>query len=87
MISKTIDRIAQFFPCWIDSKDAFFEEYYICPGVKLHKFFGPGEAPGYHTHPWKWCVSVILTGGYTERVPDRVGIWGVLRSPEFNRIR
>jgi hypothetical protein len=37
-------------------------------GLYLHRFVTPDqdqESP--HSHPWKWAVSLVLAGGYTEQ--------------------
>lgn len=36
------------------------------PGVFLHKFYRSDEDRFPHRHPWRWAVSLILMGGYTE---------------------
>ena len=58
-------------------------------GIYLHRFHTPDQdqtAP--HSHPWKWAVSLILTGGYRE---ERMRVTGEmatceLRAPALNRI-
>jgi hypothetical protein len=37
------------------------------PGVFLHKFYRSDEDRFPHNHPWRFAVSLILTGGYIER--------------------
>lgn len=32
----------------------------------LHHFLRPDGDRELHNHPWKWAVSVVLAGGYTE---------------------
>lgn len=40
-----------------------FQEVY---GIYLHRFLKPDEDAALHSHPWKWGLSIILVGGYTE---------------------
>lgn len=35
-------------------------------GVFLHRFVDGDELDEVHSHPWEWCISFILTGGYSE---------------------
>jgi len=35
-------------------------------GVFLHRFVDSDEVGEIHNHPWTYCVSIILTGGYFE---------------------
>jgi hypothetical protein len=66
-------------------------------GYVLHHFHRGDEARELHNHPWKWCVSVILSGGYREerlerdwnQVQERVlrpGSINVLRDTTFHRV-
>ncbi len=32
----------------------------------LHRFMRPDDDRELHSHPWKWAVSLVLAGGYTE---------------------
>lgn len=34
--------------------------------VYLHRFYRPDRERELHSHPWRWAVSLILTGGYLE---------------------
>jgi hypothetical protein len=34
--------------------------------VYLHRFFRPDRDRELHSHPWRWALSLILTGGYLE---------------------
>jgi len=47
------------------------------PGVALNHFFRGDNDREYHNHPWRWSLSFVLTGGYTEYRKD--GRFGVLR--------
>jgi hypothetical protein len=36
-------------------------------GVYLHHFHrGDEDGPALHNHPWRWAISLILAGGYSE---------------------
>lgn len=35
-------------------------------GLYLHRFHQSDESDAVHSHPWFWCVSFILSGGYVE---------------------
>lgn len=37
-------------------------------GVYLHQFFLGDSERHLHTHPFKWFVSIVLAGGYTETI-------------------
>lgn len=40
----------------------------------LHKFHRPDFDRAHHSHPWRWAVSVCLSGGYVEeRIDTRTG--------------
>lgn len=62
----------------------------------LHRFFLPDLDRALHNHPWRWAVSLVLSGGYTEerRLADgrvitrRLGPLSVnlLRHDSFHRI-
>lgn len=36
------------------------------PSLYLHRFHIPDQDLAPHNHPWRWAVSWVLTGGYTE---------------------
>lgn len=60
------------------------------PGVFLHKFYASDSDRSPHCHPWRWAVSLILTGGYMEwRLDTDSKRWSYhLRRPwSFNVIR
>ncbi|MGN6103684.1 MAG: hypothetical protein ACTHU0_01140, partial [Kofleriaceae bacterium] len=47
------------------------------PGVcdfrpMLHRFHRPDVDQHLHNHPWKWAVSLILSGSYVEERFDQV---------------
>lgn len=35
-------------------------------GLYLHHFHRSDDAGALHSHPWKWAVSLVLKGGYSE---------------------
>ena len=41
------------------------------PGVYLHHYVMSDPDKGYHNHPWEQAYSIILSGGYTERVHNK----------------
>lgn len=63
--------------------------------VYLHCFHTSDDAEEFHNHPWKWALSVILSGGYREvrLMPRGVsfrdlspGSINMLKSTDFHRI-
>lgn len=36
-------------------------------GFFLHRFVDGDELDEVHSHPWEYCISLILTGGYSEQ--------------------
>lgn len=45
----------------------------------LHRFHRPDLDRALHNHPWKWAVSLVLAGGYTEEYLDSKGAQRVRR--------
>ena len=49
------------------------------PGMAIHHFVDSDPDRGYHDHPWTHSCSLILAGGYEERLdpnhPDDKGRW------------
>lgn len=41
------------------------------PGICIHNFVKSDPDRGYHDHPWKYGLSFILSGGYTERIYNK----------------
>lgn len=39
-------------------------------GLYLHHFRSPDLDRAPHSHPWRWAVSLVLAGGYTEERLD-----------------
>lgn len=62
----------------------------------LHRFLRPDEDLELHNHPWRWCVSFILSGGYTEErlLPNgqrecrvlKPGMINVIKPHTFHRV-
>ena len=50
----------------------YLRRYYLIhrPGLSvfIHVFYQPDQARELHNHPWKWCLSMPLLGGYVERL-------------------
>jgi hypothetical protein len=47
-------------------------------GLYLHRFHRGDGDPELHNHPWRWAVSLILSGGYSEerrQTVDPGGTW------------
>jgi hypothetical protein len=60
------------------------------PGVFLHRFFRSDADRCPHNHPWRWSISLILTGGYIEERVDRdtgARTYRTRRPLSFNVIR
>lgn len=64
----------------------FLERYHVLaltndgPGVCIHHFVASDPDRGYHDHPWHTAASVILAGGYEERVHAGDGFQTIMRS-------
>lgn len=63
--------------------------------VYLHRFHLPDQDTAPHSHPWKWCFSIVLSGQYLEMRPEidgfrwrwlKAGSLNVIRSDDFHRI-
>lgn len=51
----------------------------------LHKFHRPDNDRALHNHPWKWSLSIILCGSYTEeRLDPHTGTTDIRRLRFFN---
>lgn len=56
--------------------------------VMLHRFTRGDIDQEFHTHPWSWANSLILTGGYIEelyRSPGR-SVWRMVSAGAINRV-
>jgi hypothetical protein len=69
------------------------------PSVFVHEFLRGDSDREYHNHPWKFSVSLILAGGYTEerlvlvdgdyKVVTRTlrpGMINIIRADDFHRV-
>lgn len=56
---------------------------------RIHNFLQIDEDGAHHNHPWKWAISFIFWGGYTQERIDRYGRRYVetFSAPSFNFIR
>lgn len=73
IIEKLLMRITGKLPArFINSEGKpYLERYYVCTlpfGHRLfiHRFVASDPDRGLHDHPWKWALSFIMLGGYTE---------------------
>lgn len=64
-------------------------------GVYLHKFHRGDDDEELHNHPWRWAVSLILSGGYVEerrfgetvyRRIVRPGMLNFISADDFHRV-
>ncbi len=58
--------------------------------LRIHRFFQIDKDKCPHNHPWKWAVSFIFWGGYTEWVFDvktGLGQYKTHMAPAINIIR
>ena len=55
--------------------------------IYLHRFHRSDEDRALHNHPWRWALSLVLVGGYSEerRIGDRV-VRRLVRPLRFNWI-
>lgn len=76
-MSKIIEKLLM----WITGKlparfidsdgKPYLERYYVCTlpfghRIFIHRFVASDPDRGLHDHPWKWALSFIMLGGYTE---------------------
>ena len=65
--------------------------------VYLHKFHRSDEDGDPHSHPWRWSVAIILSGGYREQRLDRrtntlrtrtmlPGFVNIIRGDDYHRV-
>lgn len=56
--------------------------------VYLHRFHRGDEDKALHNHPWRWALSLVLTGGYSEerRVGGAFVVQHIVRPLSFNWI-
>jgi len=43
--------------------------------IYLHHFLSSDEDRALHNHPWKWNISILLSGFYLEHVPVNTDDW------------
>lgn len=61
-------------------------------GIYLHHFYTRDKDLDLHNHPWKWAVSFILSGWYTEQVSlttyhiRTAGTLNIISNKKFHRI-
>jgi hypothetical protein len=53
------------------------------PGICIHHFVKSDPDRGYHDHPWKRAVSLILCGGYEERIVEKTSDVGSNNTPQY----
>lgn len=58
-------------------------------GLYLHHFHRGDDEYELHSHPWRWAVSVVLAGGYSEERLGRGGriAWRTLGPGSINVLR
>lgn len=76
-LRKCVEWLVQWLPVKVirdEQGRPFLERYHLFsltndgPGVCIHHFVRSDPDRGYHDHPWKHAASIILAGGYEERV-------------------
>jgi hypothetical protein len=60
-------------------------------GIYLHHFYRGDEDPELHNHPWKWALSLILSGAYVEEREEgdhlrSAGRFNFIRYDTFHRV-
>ena len=73
-MSWFLEKLSKILPRVDDPEETIFETFRILPGVVLHHLNGQDIPEGYHTHPWKFCISICLSGGFKETELD-FDIW------------
>lgn len=72
-MKKLLFWISGFLPCQL-IEAPYLERYFICKifgwTFLLDRFVGRGGDRYLHSHPWRWGVSIILRGHYTERLEN-----------------
>lgn len=71
-------------PAWADASWLGWMPFTIY----LHHFERGDLDDEFHTHPWTWARSLILTGGYIEEIMRSAGdtAWRLSRAGSVNRI-
>lgn len=80
--------------CYLFGKDRKWGNVY------LHHFHSSDQGDELYNHPWKWALSLLLVGGYSEefreghsadtwwvnRREKRAGEFNLIRSGDFHRV-
>lgn len=91
MISKFLYKLSANLKCRIILSDynlPYLERYVLFRGlgfaVYLHRFVGPDDNRDLHDHPFE-SKSLMLSGGYTEKIYDPLAGSNVLVSPDKHK--
>jgi hypothetical protein len=75
MIRRALAAITNHLPARIidgDNGEPYLERYFVARifgcEVYLHRFVASDPDRGFHNHPFAWCASLVLSGGYEERI-------------------
>lgn len=72
-------RLTNHLPCRLiagDGGERYLERYFLFAlgprgnpwiAAYVHRFVASDPARGYHDHPWRWAMSMILSGRYLEQ--------------------
>lgn len=92
MLSKVLLRLSDHLPIREirgDDGTEYLERYYLMSfgGWKLylHRFTASDPDRGLHNHPWKFSVSLILSGGYLETRLKELSTKGLVYSYKNTR--
>lgn len=72
IMNKLLYWVSSHLPCKIicDVGHPYLERYYLFTILNtrfyIHRFVGSDPARGLHNHPWRWAISLILSGYYLE---------------------
>lgn len=62
----------------------------LLPALYVHRIFRSDEDRELHNHPWKWALSLVVTGGYIEERMEGIDgtiVSRVVKPWSFNLIR
>lgn len=71
-IARWLFRLSGRLPCRLIKIEGspYLERYWLGRGMGvtayLHRFVGRDGDRNLHDHPWRWSLSIVLTGGYLE---------------------
>jgi len=80
-MKRLLHRLTNHLPCRLiqgDNGEKYLERYFLFalgprqnPRVTayIHRFVASDPERGFHDHPWKWAMSLILSGEYLELTP------------------